>query len=446
MKSDEQKIYEQLLDELSIDDALGEFSDVPVSEDLFINDDTLNRIREKTFRKLNLNQEHSYDSACNETKRLNKKWKINKWKIGVAVAVLTLFVSVVYSPQLRAQIMELIHFVPGIGTVSVENEQGDYYVLSDHVNYVGEDVEIELRGMLVTPEKSQIVVFGTTPKTFSFTIENEYGEKYNFENIAMSSTQESWKGTFQNEGVVVVTNKMKLIYDDDVIFFNLNKSVGVTSFEELGATMKSSEIKLTAIKEQDDFRNRITLVPNHASNIHIESYGLKKNQLIQSPYFTNEKGEKMNINIEQDLLSGGNQFSYNKIVKESDVYLNVPELLVRKTLSKPVDLKVQIPKENSALVGGKIEIDDAMVEIKEIERLDEKTIKLNVSVDGTSSVSDKLVYFFPSNFKSVNYTLDKNKGTMESMILEVAENKNEITLEIDEVYSILKGPWVMELK
>lgn len=276
MKSDEQKIYEQLLDELSIDDALGEFSDVPVSEDMFINDDTLNRIREKTFRKLNLNQEHSYDSARNETKRLNKKWNINKWKIGVAVAVLTLFVSVVYSPQLRAQIIQLIHFIPGIGTVSVENEQGDYYVLPDVVNFVGEGGEIQLRGMLVTPEKSQIVVFGTIPKTFSFTIENEYGEKYNFENIAMSSTQESWKGTFQNEGAVVVTNKMKLIFGQNAILFNLNKSEGVTSFEELGDTMKSSEIKLTAIREQEDSGIRITLLPNHASNIHIESYGLKK--------------------------------------------------------------------------------------------------------------------------------------------------------------------------
>jgi hypothetical protein len=427
---------------------------------------SVKRIKAMTFAKLGLPLAEHQNQTITVTGEISSqphhyaKSNIsnNKWKLAWAAAVLAVILIssiAILSPEVRAQVRKFIQFLPGFAAVQQEGENPIRYVLPASVVKMSGDSRLEIRGIQIGDQISQIAVTGRR-LTILDQIEmvNQDGERYLFKR-SWSSSASDWTAGYWHKGPIRVTDQMQLIIAEisEELPIRLKKAPQAERIEDFGSTDVQNGISLTAITSLTaDNKIKVTLIPQLPAHSRLLGFGLSSYEFMERPRLTIEGKE---VPIERDaVFPDKSEFLYEPVGQvNSSYHLIIPSISVTRTLDNPLKIRVPIPFEGTMELNESFHLLGYPIEIVKVERITHNQqgqpadhIRVYFDVHYNASAAQSLLLFsldmMKSNSSGYGTKFDEQTMAIEYMELPIQkEQKQTYDLYINNAQLLNRGPW-----
>ncbi|MEK8127567.1 hypothetical protein WMW72_06520 [Paenibacillus filicis] len=377
----------------------------------------------------------------------------------LAAAILLLAAMAAGSPEVRAQLSKAIQFIPGFGAVQDKQEQMIRYVLPDPLTLSVGQGKVQLRGLTIGDKYAYATLNGTgTPPVRAFKLIDGSGQQYEFRSVMMVESGQ-WTGNLEYKGVIPVNGPIMLSIAgmDASVALNLTVPSHEDTIEEMGATDTHQGISLTAVtRTLEDGRTNVTLVPQVPEGVRITNYGTTNGPgdlIIDTLTLTEESGGQLALRREE-IFPNPNEFTF---VKEGSgpLTLTIPELALTRRLTKQPVLRIPIPQEGVMELGQTVDVGGFPVELLRVERLSkensgmwQETIRLHLDMHTDLRAPESLLYFFPDPFKDyggLSFVTDEHTQAAITMDLGVSSKDREYVFHVQELKTVVRGPWTLEI-
>ncbi|MBB6674422.1 hypothetical protein [Cohnella nanjingensis] len=456
-----------LTDEMDEDAAHRRISDIESSAAIPLDADTLDRLKEAAFAKLGIGVPESGQDADDErvpTRPIGdvpagrRSFSRRKRRIAAALAILVaLFLAVSIasgSPEVRAQLRKAFQFLPGFAVVGDTEETGTQYVLREPIHLAFNGGELEIRGFRAGDRVAVAELSGTTPTMIDgFILRNEKGEMYPFESQRSWSARD-WTGIFYYRGELALTGRMEILIEGlkGPVPLRLEEADRSDRVEDFGITDVRQGVSVTAVtQEMTDGRTKVSLLPQLPKEVHVESYGMYPWDR-HPPRMTNESNDAVALS-QDSLFPHPNEMYYRRTDSGPGGYtLTVPEMILSRPPAGTDQISVPVPKAGASMqVNRTFDLQGFPVTIRQVRRLSvhpgdanvKDLLEVDVDVHYDPGAAESLLMVFPAEG---DMKFDESTGALQHLYLPVPEKEKTVSMKIERLQTVIRGPWVFRLE
>jgi hypothetical protein len=440
-KSDDQDIFE-MLDQLDEETKADIIHDVEMHEEMKLERKDLDKIKQKTFQKIGIVQ----------MERPKRPLFTGKRMIAASILGLVILSSAIFNTEVLGALQKALQFIPGIGIVKEEDVPRERYILQHPVKVPIGGGSIEITGMMVDEEITQIIMSGTVARPGSIHLINELGTKYNIKSSHVSSSSRLWSGTFWYQGKLDIKEHVTIQlggYSESInIPITLVKAKTFDSYEELGETVTIQDIAITALPSKFENKGRVTIVSRQPKEFWISDYGIRG--IYRAPenkklHVFDDKGKKYDLEKPWGLSAPAREIYFNLQEGVQKYTMIIPEITVR--YHDKVELSLNIPMESgmAIVIDQSFEIAGFPVEITKIERLEKNGIRLYMDLNYNEHEDKSLSNFRLDKMSHMAKLHGETGELLDYLEFDVEPNSNKIDITITDPQVVIRGPWIFEL-
>ncbi|PYI50536.1 hypothetical protein [Paenibacillus flagellatus] len=435
-------------------------------DDVSPDEETIARIRARTFAKLGLPDTAATHSASPGSPgrgapiqpAADRPRRPGRRRAVPAAALVVCLLSgwLAASPEGRAQVSKLLQFVPGFGTVQSDERNTVLFVLPSPV-FDGEGSRsVEIRGISIGDRLSSIALTGTGGAPVrSLELVNEAGTRYSFQ-ASTTVTSEQWTAGYYRYGPIEVTERMSVSFDGAAtgIPVTLTPTTEAGRIEELGDTREKNGVVLTAVTTARGAKTNVTLVPQLPASSRIEAYGFGAHDGLRPPRLTDDTGKEVPIKRDET-FPNANEFWFSPpspSPKSIGYTLAIPEISVVRRAEKPIKVTVPIPQTGALAVNERIDLLGFPVDVLRAERLADAPESVRIDLDPLydETAPESLRLFFPDfsvegRGGGSSAKVDDTSRAIRHMTLEAPAGAKTVTFYVSEVHTVVRGPWEFRL-
>lgn len=494
--NDNDKIFLDMLDDFNEDELKSLISDINVDESSPISNESLNRIKEKTFNRITKTD----SSFVNTTEKKPKKsFTFSKKKAAIAAAICFLILTP-FSDKVIADIKKAFRYIPGANQI-IENEQNtDMYILQNGIKVSTKNGYAELLSVVIDNDKKVIYLSARgeekevsnasnmTIENFAPSVKLGNGKIIKLNNGSMgsgggdgsmhwqsdfSSDNKDNKNIFYNDGEKIEI-QLKVPNNDQInIPITLKKAINYNDYRELGPTCEKNGLSITAVPKWTDNKLKINLLTPKSNNFHVAEYGKNPNYKDEEYHYkgildktitlTDNVGKSYKISASGSYAPPLSEFYFHADKNQNISYkLNIPYVMIEYNVD--VKHKLTLPK-----VGEKINLNNEIIALKDDYKLkllsinrtkkDEVVIEVDTGYDESKIESmfnlqletDNTALFRKPDYNSwgAEYYEGNDKksiGSLTKWIINLNHpDSSNLNLYISKFYTIKKGPWIIPI-
>lgn len=437
MNSHEEKEVFDLIDQMQAEDFAGILAEVPVDRDMVIDDETKQRIKSRTFKKIGV-------------RPVKSRLKRNLSLALAASLLVALFGTVAVGPgTVWAKLQRALQYIPGMNIVVEDKEkQMERYVLRSPVERKAGKSFMKIEGVVI--EENQALVNITASfihfKDSSVYFRNKEGQQLKLEFRGGSSDGTKWDGTFYYSGRVRDAEDLELVFagEETIVFpLALEKAKSYSSYAEMGPTANVNGISITAIAAEENNQTKINLVSPPIEGARIDYYGLGHGSA--GITLKDKNGRNYPVFKDSGFTIPLAEFYFDTgTAGTQDFILSIPYVgLVY--YDEQETIKIDIPEQGMAKINKTVKLAGFPVDFEKIERLDKDTVRVHVDVHYDKKAKASL-RGFNLDKQSWGGEMDEKTGALRTLEFDVASYRRSVALRLKEPLVIKQGPWEMNIK
>ncbi|WP_027626447.1 hypothetical protein [Clostridium lundense] len=486
------KIFLDILENFNEDDLKSLINDLNIDESYDISNESLNRIKEKTFDKIDKSPIPSEKITENKPKR---SFLSSKKKAAIA-ATISFLLLIPFSNKAIANIKKVLQYIPGINQVLENEPSSNIYVLESNIKVPTKNGYVELLSVLIDTDKKIIQVSARGEEkngadapnmdvaSFTPAIKLNNGKTIKLNNGSTGSGggdgSMHWQSDFSSDNKnISYTDGEKIEveltppYNEKItIPVTLKKVKDYSNYKEMGPTCNNNGISITAIPKWENNTLKVNLLTPSNNEWSVQEYGKDPNYtdkncsykgvLNKTIMLTDDEGKSYKISAPGSYSPPLSEFYFDASKSNHTSYkLNIPYVRIKHSIN--VKHSFNIPKllEKVTFHNEIITLkDDYKIKILSLERPaeDQLIIKIDTGYHEDKSDSifnvelgtdDKLLTTSDYNGWSSDYSEDnKNNvmGNLKGWCIRLNHPKSsKLDLYIGSFYTIKKGPWIIPI-
>ncbi|HHV72607.1 MAG TPA: DUF4179 domain-containing protein [Clostridia bacterium] len=437
MKDLEEEMIFDLVDRIDGEEIWDRLVDWEESGEEEVTEEMLNRIKQKTYRKLNL--------AFKTGKKKRVFWAI----LAASLMIMVISISAFGPERVWAKIRQSLQFIPGMGIViKDEEEQVERYVLSRPLEKELGKGRITIKGVIIDNQRAIIDIIGEDLKQYKDVfLRDKKGREYKMETYSIGASTGYWRGTFSHEGKVEEPEEIEVIIGDRefVIPLTLEKAVSYESYEEMGPSQTVKGISITAITYQEKGKLKVNLVSPSQPGWRIDSYADHPSKEGGTTISLRDKdGNLYPVTGAGSYSPPLSEFSFDlKGSKEESFILSIPFIRIKYDEEKTVT--VNIPQEGSFNLDQSIDLAGFPINFQRIERLGDNRVRIYVDTGFNKQSGEGLQFFILDGlklpFRSWSGEVDLDTEAIKWFEFEIKPRMRKIKLVLKEPVVVKQGPW-----
>ncbi|HZK24879.1 MAG TPA: hypothetical protein VFC74_05785 [Oscillospiraceae bacterium] len=400
--------------------------------------------------------------------KLKKKSRPNKplaFKLTAASLLLLVFAVAFYGPaNTWAQIVKALNFIPGIGKVVDNNKETTRHILAQPIELKLAESTLTVKAISVDQRNIMVVVEEvgdklTLPTQATLVLgEQEYplhrtslSHQQRQENEHEAWTILDWESYFTRYGIVTAVEREGLVrvnYGEEKqveIPFKLEVAANFTDYAEMGPTASVKGLSVTAIPSLKDNLLKISLLSPPLAGQQVRSYAYSLETLMT---LSDQRGNSYPLAVKDHYSLPANEVLFDISGAETKQFiLSIPCIVVKQEKEAAL-LKLAIPPQGKTIVDQTVKLAGHEVILHTVERLDEKTIQLHVTLPQSDLAraqnKDHLVDFDLKDYFNYGYGMHGD-DTGRYYKINIPRDAEEISLTLKEPVLAIYGPWEIEL-
>ena len=367
--------------------------------------------------------------------------------VAASIALIIAISTVIWNTEVMAAIHKALQFVPGIGVVKEDGGNDERYVLKQPISKQIDGGTIHITSFVMDEEMTHIVMNGmNVPHIDSVVLLFEGGEEYRIERSMGTYTTNEWTFSYWHKGKLAVRGsmEMQLQINEQLISIPvpIEKADSFTSYEELGPTMSSNEISITAVATQQERKTRVFLVSRHPDDFRISSYGVTERFGTQL-HVQDEWGEDYSIEAISGITAPIEDFYIltDHLAEARSLTLTIPQLIAvyeDKT-------SVKLAAENKSNMNMKVELADYPITITGTELIGDSGLRVYVDVHYNEQAGRSLVYFKLHRMGHMA-KMNEETGAIEYIEFDIKPGAKSVKVKFHQPEVVMRGPWQFELQ
>ncbi len=270
-------------------------------------------------------------------------------------------------------------------------------------------------------------------------------------NAVWGGSQGPWYANYYYEGSIPISapeNAMIQYENMGIGPFNLTQAMTAANLFDLGPSDKQNGFRITGIVTQlDGSKRKLNLITQLPEGQIVDSYGkqpISENLQLQ---MLDGRGNPMDILKDANFLKPSDLL-FEASTEESDHYqLTIPSIRIVDRSIPHLKVTIPVPDKGSMDLNVTINLSGLPLDFTRVERLDEKSIRIEVDVhyDPSKPKSLQSYRIFDNNgtFMSSTTGMNEKSKAFETEWLDIMPGQKEISFYIGEPQIVYKGPWIL---
>lgn len=489
------KIFLDILENFNEDELKSLINDLNTDKSYEVPNESLNKIKEKTFDKITKND----TSPENFIKKKPKKNFLSLKKKAAIAATICFLLIIPFSNKAIANIKKVLQYIPGVNQVLESEPTSNVYILENKIKVSTKNGYVELLSVLIDTDKKVIQLSARGEEkngndspnmdveSFTPAIKLNNGKTIKLNNgstgFGGGDGSMHWQADFSSDNKDIknisyadgekIEVELTPPYNKKInIPIILKKAKDYNNYKEIGPTCNTNGISITAIPKWENNKLKVNLLTPSNNESSVQEYGKNPNYtdknysykgvLNKTIMLTDAEGKSYKISAPENYSPPLSEFYFDVSKNNNTSYkLNIPYVRIKHDVS--VKHSFNVPK-----LLEKVTFDNEIITLKDkykikilsLERPAEDQLLIKVD---TGYSEDKLDSIFnvdlgtkklignsdDYNSWCIDYSKDNKSnviGSLESWCIKLNHpNSSKLDLYIESFYTIKKGPWIIPI-